>query len=115
MPINIVNPDLDKALDDLASAQPARTSRVALAEAILGRATEAYRASGDPLAWTTANSSHQGSGNNDQPANTSMQTDQVPAQQVEHREVNDAAQVNPPSGTESPKGCSPDETLAESA
>ena len=49
--LDIKDPDLDAALDELVAAQPSRTSRLALAEAILGRVTAAYRASRDPLAW----------------------------------------------------------------
>ena len=49
--LDIKDPDLDIALDELVAAQPSRTSRLAIAEAILGRVTAAYKTSRDPLAW----------------------------------------------------------------
>ncbi len=49
--INVPNPSLDAGLDELVAAQPARTSKAALAEAILERAVAAYRDTHDPLGW----------------------------------------------------------------
>lgn len=49
--LDIKDPDLDAALDELVAAQPSLTSRRALTRSILERVTAAYRASHDPLAW----------------------------------------------------------------
>ena len=49
--LDIKDPDLDAALDELVAAQPSGTSRRALVRSILERVTGAYRASREPLAW----------------------------------------------------------------
>lgn len=40
MPIQIADPEIDRAIQQVASQQPTRTSKTALAEAILRRALE---------------------------------------------------------------------------
>ncbi len=49
--IDIQDPALDTAMDELVAAQPSGTSRRALARAILERVTAAFTVSRDPLAW----------------------------------------------------------------
>ena len=116
MTIRIENTDLDAAMDELVAAQPARTSRQALAQAILEHVTAAYRASRNPLAWLANRPTN---GQQDSIAAPLIPGDTTvsPAQQGEPIEVNDqAGSKSPTAGPVEPRSdASPPEAQAPAA
>ena len=116
MPITIDNKPLEAELASLAAAQAVPTSKRAMTYAILGAATEAFRASGDPLLWSNAAAPPNSSKKSSQLAVDSVRTDQSPAQQGEDiaSEV-DAGPHSPPASTEPRSDCNPPEARRQAS
>lgn len=103
MTIRIENADLDAAMDELVAVQPARTSRQALAQAILEHVTAAFRASRDPLAWM-ANRPTNGQQSSIAAPLILGDTTDPPAGQGSDRDVNDpASKTKPTAGQVEPR------------
>lgn len=88
---------LETALTALGKKQPRPLSKTAMLRAVAWAAVRVCQMAGDPMAWEAASLSTRNDLNSSQPANKSVQTDQVPAtKQVSDREEDDAGTRNPP-------------------